>query len=359
MRAPRVLEPPAGRWPVALASALLVLGLSGPARAARPPGVPRAARVFAGDMIHFLPDSADRYAGPGLVNADNGRRIRRRVDFGRDDRPARLVAHLVLAPVPKTEASVCDPWDRAGSVRLRRPGRPDLEVVKFMTSYGGATTHDVDVTELAPALAGDAELEAFIDTWVTPGWRVDLSLERRPLGAPATPLEATFDSAAAARAPRRVTPLFCEDDWTAARNDSLALPRPVRVAAGTTRVVLRLLTSGHCTDGRDDDEFVTKEHVVLVDGRAVERFRPWRDDCRRFRDLNPYGRRWSDGSWSSDYARSGWCPGQAVTPREIDLTAALPPGEHTVALRIDGIRPRGADGHLGYWRVSAALLEYE
>ena len=324
---------------------------------AAPPAA-RTIHVFDGEMIHFLPDSSARYASGGVEIRDNGRRIRRRIDLGRAHPPERWIAHLVIQPVPKTEASVCDPWDRAGSIRLVADGSPDLEIVKFMTSYGGRTVHAVDVTELAPSLTGEVTIEAFIDTWVTPAWRVDFRLESRPALAPATPLEASFDSAAVARGAAWVLPLWCVDDWTAARNDSLAAPRPFKIPAGTRRVVLRLLTSGHCTDGRDDDEFVTKEHRVTVDGREAARFRPWRDDCRRFRDLNPYGRRWSDGSWSSDYARSGWCPGETVSPREFDLTGSLGPGAPTIALAIAGIRPAGEDGHQGYWRVSAALVGY-
>ena len=47
--------------------------------------------------------------------------------------------------------------------------------------------------------------------------------------------------------------------------------------------------------------------VLAVDGVVVARFHPWRDDCLEFRDRNPYCARWTDGSWSSDYSRSGWC----------------------------------------------------
>ena len=77
---------------------------------------------------------------------------------------------------------------------------------------------------------------------------------------------------------------------------------------------------------------ITKDNVLLVDGREVRRWRPWRDDCRRFREVNPYCRRWSDGSWSSDYSRSGWCPGDWVPPTRFELSRALTPGTHTLQL---------------------------
>lgn len=351
--------------PTRVLLSIVLLGLADAGAMAAPgasvsPVTPhRTIHLFDNAMIHFLPDSAGRYGPVDVEPLDNGRRIRRRVDLGSRAGSNRLIAHLVVQPIPKTEASVCDPWDRAGSIRLIRPNEPDLEVVKFMTSYGGRMEQQVDVTELAPLLHDECHFEAFIDTWVSPGWRVSFHLEVRPFPWPAMPLEASFDSAAAARAPRWIQPLFCEDGWTAATNDSLSAPRAVTISKDGKRIVLRLLTSGHCTDGRDDDEFVTKDHVILLDGVEVARVRPWRDDCRRFRDLNPYGRRWSDGSWSSDYGRSGWCPGDVVPPREIDLTRALPPGPHTIALRIEGIRPLDAGKQFGYWRVSAALLSYD
>jgi hypothetical protein len=122
---------------------------------------------------------------------------------------------------------------------------------------------------------------------------------------------------------------------------------------------MHYLSSGHCTDGRADDEFITKDNVITIDGNEVYRFRPWRDDCLRFRTINPYCRRWSDGSWSSDYSRSGWCPGDLVTPVEIDLTEYLSPGRHAIGFRVEEIRPKGEDDHLGYWRVSGYLLGWE
>src|SRR5690606_7265530 len=83
---------------------------------------------------------------------------------------------------------------------------------------------------------------------------------------------------------------------------------------GLSRVKLYYLVSGHCTDGRGADEFESKDNVFTVDDVVVYRYQPWRDDCRQYRAINPYNRRWSDGFWSSDYSRTGWCPGTEVNP---------------------------------------------
>ena len=169
-------------------------------------------------------------------------------------------------------------------------------------------------------------------------------------GVPAAPPEGPSDWGA---------PLLYEESLTAERLEEGPIDVPVTVPEGVSRVVLRYLVSGHSTDGTDADEFVSKDNVVLVDGAEVERFRPWRDDCGRFRAANPYTRRWSDGYWSSDYSRSGWCPGDRVAPRLVDLSGVLAPGRHLVSFNVEDVRPKNDEGHFGYWRVSAALLGWE
>ncbi len=314
-----------------------------PGRAVAEPA-PVSAEVFSGAMVHFNPDTTGRYAGPGLTPGDRGRTVSVEALLPEAPPPGRIKALLTLHPVPKTEREVWDRWDRAGNVRLTAPGLPDLELVRFMTAYGGRTDHEIDVSELAPLLRGRRALTAFVDTWVSPAWRIDLTLRFEPDTLYAPPVWAQ--------------PVFYDDSFDA-RDDAAGAEAAVEVPPGLARVVLRYFSTGHCTDGRDDDEFVSKANVIAVDGVVVERFHPWRDDCRRFRERNPYCARWTDGSWSSDYARSGWCPGAEVLPREIDLTDHLTPGRHVLRFAIEDMRPAGADGHYGYWRVSAAVVGWD
>lgn len=298
--------------------------------------------VFKAAGIHFSPDHAGKFATISVRAEDNGRVIARTVTLPHADSTTRIVAHLVINPIPKDEIEVHDRWDRAGDVRISIPGMPDLELIKFITAYGGRTEYNVDVTHLSPVLQGETTIKAFIDTWVSPAWTVDFEL--------------VYSSDSLERVSRWVTPMMFEHSYTREVQGDTGMLVNVDVPSGQKRVILHYYVSGHCTDGTDADEFVKKDNVISVDGVVVYRYQPWRDDCRKFREINPYTRRWSDGYWSSDYSRSGWCPGDFVRPLELDLTDHLTPGPHTIRFAIENVRPKNEKGDHGYWRVSAAIM---
>ena len=298
--------------------------------------------IFDGNAIHFLPDDPQKYATGGVASEDNGRVIVRSVQLPEFDEPARITARVAIRPIPKDERSEHDRWDRAGNVRLAMADRPDIELVKFITAYGGATQYDIDITHLAPLLHGECTFKGFIDTWVSPAWEVDFSLS---FTRPCDTLVSSW-----------VHGLVFEESFDLERIGADGIEVELTTPDDLHKVKLFYLVSGHCTDGRGADEFVPKDNVISVDGRVVYRFRPWRDDCRQFREINPYCARWSDGWWSSDFSRSGWCPGDAVAPNVLDLTDHLTAGEHTVTFRIDDIRPKDENGHYGYWRVSGYVV---
>ncbi len=303
---------------------------------------PYTVHIFHDNDIHFAVGDSSRFDTDFVRGLDNGRQIERTVELTRPDYAVRVMAHLSIRPMPKDEQSMYDKWDRAGNVRLVRPGRPDIEVIKFITAYGGTSDHAINVTHLAPLLKGSCTFAGFIDTWVSPAWKIDFSLVFEPI----------HDD----EAPAWVESILYEESITAARMLDGPLTVSVDIPIGMAPVVMNYLVSGHCTDGSGADEFVSKANVLSIDGREVHRFKPWRDDCRHFRAENPYCRRWADGSWSSDYSRSGWCPGDQVSPVQLDLTEYLPPGRHQIAFMVEDVRPRNDAGNFGYWRVSCHLL---
>jgi hypothetical protein len=298
--------------------------------------------VFERDHIQFNHDDFYPGDGPGVHALDNGRVIERTLNLPEHEGPVRALAHLVVEPIPKDDRSVHDKWDRAGNISLKQEGAPDIELVKFITAYGGKTEYDVDLTDLLPVLVGPVTISAFIDTWVNPAWLVSLSLR--------------FEYDSAAVSPTWVHSVLNEQGYRQDSHGEAGVSQQVTIPPGLRRVELQYLVSGHCTDGRGADEFVPKDNVIRVDDQVVYRYRPWRDDCRQFRDINPYCKRWSDGYWSSDFDRSGWCPGDIVAPLTLDLTDHLAESDHTLRFVIEDVRPENEEGHHGYWRISARLI---
>lgn len=309
---------------------------------------PRTVHVFYENIVHFTPDDSSCYDTPLVKARDNGRVILRTLNIDKSESSVDVIAHLRVRPIPKDERNMHDRWDRAGNIRLARQNvdgkqiAPDIEVVKFITAYGGETSFDVDITHLVSLLQGPCTFKGFVDTWVTPAWKIDFSIEFRPVPDPGAPVW--------------VEGVLYEESMS----EELLREKPqtveITIPTEIGRVVMHYLSSGHCTDGRGADEFESKDNVITIDGKEVHRFKPWRDDCLRFRTINPYCARWADGSWSSDYSRSGWCPGDKVLPIAIDLSEYLTPGKHTIEFNIENVRPRDDDDHLGYWRVSSHLL---
>ncbi len=327
--------------PAAAALPLVLLGALFPGPARAEDSGTRAIQVFHDNVIHFTPDDPGRYDDPGIRSAEDGRVLIRSLDVRPPEGPYRILARVESRPIPADSAGVTDRWDRAGDVRLAVPGAPDVEIVKFVTAYGGPTVHEVDVTDLAPLLRGPCTFKGFVDTWASPGWRMDFTLR--------------FVPDPGARTPVWVQPVLYEESVTAESMAGGPISVPVEVPPGLGRVTLRYLVSGHCTDGVDADEFVSKTNAISVDGADVYRFNPWRDDCRRFRGVNPYTHHWPDGTWSSDYSRSGWCPGDVVSPVTVVLGRPLTAGEHVIGFRVEDVRPANDHHDFGYWRVSAVV----
>lgn len=306
---------------------------------------PQTITLFQDNVIHFAPDDSTLYETAMVSALDAGRIITTHLELQRPSYPVRITARVTVKPMVKDIRNVWDRWDRAGNVRLRKPGQADIEIVKFVTSYGGRTVHEMDVSHLISQLDGACTFLGFIDTWVSPAWQMDFEL--------------VYEQVLRDEAPQWIAGLIYDESVTRERLATGPQTVQVVIPEGTHRVLMHYLVSGHCTDGINADEFQTKDNVITVDGQEVLRLRPWRDDCRQFRAINPYCARWSDGSWSSDCSRSGWCPGDVVPPVTVDLSAYLTPGRHQVGFAIEDIRPKGDDGHLGYWRVSSHLLGWE
>ncbi len=247
--------------------------------------------------------------------------------------------------------------------------QPPIELIRFITSFGvrhyneqvkvrglsweDSTVYRVDVTDLAPVLRGDAWVGAFIGNYDKGGHVVSLSLRYHPNRREAAP------AADAPPAPRFALPLFntCNVMEMAGQEygrffgtDSLTVT--FDVPPGARDCALRYVTTGH-GGWENGDEFVPKVNEVQIDDRTVARFVPWRTDCGAYRRYNPASGNFWNGMSSSDYSRSGWCPGAAVSAMLLPLPD-LTPGRHTVRVAIP-LGPAEGNSFSG-WNVSGVLV---
>ncbi len=281
--------------------------------------------VFEQNYIHFggdIQNTADHF-----TELDNGRVLSRKITLPEFLNPVSITAHLDI----DTNG---DPWDRAGSVYLEIPDMGQIELLKFITGFGGHSVLQEDITYLAPSLKGEVTIRAFVDTWVEQGWIFDFSL--------------IFIDADTVEQAGWNYSVFYNTGLTREQVDSDKPTYPVNIPPTQERIMLTYFVSGHCTDGIGADEFESKDNVIAIDDTEILRYQPWRDDCENFEDQN-------GGGGTYWYSRSGWCPGDKVYPVILDVSDQLNSGVHNLSYWIENIRPEGIDGHLGYWRVSSFL----
>lgn len=255
-------------------------------------------------------------------------------------------------------------------VVLDRSYQPPVELVRFFTPFGvnnyntkrivpGITWRDsayykMDITELLPLLKGEVWIGAFIGNYDRGGHKLSLRLKFFPGSREMNSF--TFGQ-------YYVQPLFNtlnilemsgQRYGTMFKNDSLEVE--VDIPEGVTNLRLRYISTGHGGWG-GGDEFNPKLNEIFVDDSKIYGYFPWRSDCGAFREYNPASGNFWNGMSSSDYSRSGWCPGSATNPLFIPL-GHLTPGRHIIKVAIPLGEP--AANSFSHWSVSGVLLgEFE
>ena len=242
---------------------------------------------------------------------------------------------------------------------------PPVELVRYFTSFGvGHFNEKVqiddltwteenyykqEISELRDRLQGDVLIGAFIGNYDKGGHIVSLDLlaypgdyewDETPCHQHSVPLFNTCN----------VMEMSGQNYGRLFATDSLEVE--FEIPEGATDVRLRYISTGHGGWG-GGDEFNPKENAIFIDGVKAFTHTPWRCDCATFRDQNPVSGNFWNGVSSSDYSRSGWCPGTATNPVYFDL-GWLKPGKHTLRVAI----PQGKDegGSFSHWMVSGVLL---
>lgn len=250
-------------------------------------------------------------------------------------------------------------------IKAEKDYQPPVELVRFFTSFGAGHFNDKvkidglewtkenyykqEISELRDRLQGDVLIATFIGNYDKGGHKLSLELF-------AYPGDYEWNESPC---PQHSIPLFntCNVLEMSGQNygrlfatDSLEVA--FEIPEGAKNIRFRYLSTGH--GGWDGgDEFNPKENVIFIDGERRFTHTPWRCDCATFRDQNPVSGNFWNGVSSSDYSRSGWCPGTATNPVFFDLND-LTPGPHTLRVAI----PQGKDegGSFSHWMVSGMIL---
>lgn len=245
--------------------------------------------------------------------------------------------------------------------------QPPVELMRFFTPFGvgqfndrvkidglewaDETYYKQEVTDLAPLLQDEVWIGIWIGNYDGGGHKVTLDIKSYPGselwedGGKENPesIYSLFNTCNVLEmAGQNYGKLFATDSLTAS----------FYVANKDEKVCLRYISTGH--GGWDGgDEFTPKTNTILIDGKPAFTYTPWRCDCGRYREWNPVSGNFWNGMSSSDYSRSGWCPGTATQPVYFDLSG-LEPGNHTITVAIPQGEPLG--GSFSHWSVSGVLI---
>jgi len=247
---------------------------------------------------------------------------------------------------------------------------PPVELVRFFTPFGvgsyntrrivpglswsDSAWYKMDITELLPLMKGEVWLGAFIGNYDRGGHKLSLTLKFYPGSREVTEYDYSDYWVKPIFNTLNILEMSGQRYGTMFRNDSLEVE--VDIPEGLENVILRYISTGH-GGWSGGDEFNKKLNEIFVDGTKVYEYYPWRSDCATYRELNPASGNFWNGLSSSDYSRSGWCPGTATNPLFIPL-GNLAAGKHIIKVYIPIGDPDG--NSFSHWSVSGVLLgKYE
>lgn len=242
---------------------------------------------------------------------------------------------------------------------------PIVELVRFFTPFGihhfndkrdvgidweDTATYKQEVTDLLPLLRGEAWIGVFIGNYDGGGHKVSLNLKyhlnnREVSEEPAKKywIKPVFTTT-------NVLEMAGQEYGTLFGTDTLKVE--FDVPAGVKNLRFRYLSTGHGGWG-GGDEFVPKTNELFIDRQPFFQFTPWRTDCATYRAYNPASGNFWNGLSSSDYSRSGWCPGTVSNPLYVPV-AGLEEGKHVIQVYIPQGEPEG--NSFSAWNISGVFI---
>lgn len=189
----------------------------------------------------------------------------------------------------------CDPWDRVAKVWLQTHEGEWVEIIRYITPYGVACSHTLDVTDFISALQGKIKFRIEYETFAN-GFEYNLELAYRA-GTPDYKYS-------------HITPVWHQTfDFGNPANLQPVDERTVDFPANTLASTFKLISSGHGWGDNNTDnaaEFYEATHNIWVDG--VETF-----EQHNWMICNPNPDACSPQSGTWYFNRAGFCPG-AISP---------------------------------------------
>lgn len=239
---------------------------------------------------------------------------------------------------------------------------PLTELMRFFTPFGIKQYNHIqlkdknweeqvayrqEITDILQHFAGqEVWIGAFIGNYDKGGHKISMNITLHPEDIPSKP--------------KKMVPLFNTtnvmemggQEYGTMFDAAKGLEVHVKLEQPLKNAKIRYITTGH-GGWENGDEFVPKKNTLLMNGKEVFQFTPWRQDCGSYRLYNPASGNFPNGLSSSDYSRANWCPGLVTTPTYIDL-GDLPDGDYVFQVQIPQGQPEG--GSFSAWNVSGILL---
>ena len=208
-------------------------------------------------------------------------------------------SEIIMTVALECPTGGCDPWDRKAKISVMHLN-DWFEIGRYVTPYGVECGWSFDVTDYRSLLKGEVPLRSYIDTWVQPGWLVNIQFDLIS-GVPEFPFTTVRN--------------VWNYDYVVYGDTT----NPVNISSVTEyipsdaqQVDLKMITTGHGQGNTDNAaEFSLKIHDIFLNGEFSYFHNFWRDDCEN-NDCSP-----QNGTWQ--YDRAGFCPGDKVIPQDFDL----------------------------------------
>ncbi len=211
-----------------------------------------------------------------------------------------VVANLTVS-CPNTSAG-CDDWDRYAYAMIKAPDGNWIQLFNYITPYGVACNHSIDVSDYESLLQGEFEIRVFIDTWGTGGWVLNLDFDFIA-GTPFydySRVDEIWDGKFDFGNPQNLQPL-----------DTVTFG----FHSNAEKAKMKMTTIGQGwgnNNSQNAAEFYHATHYLHINNNQEFVHEPWRD-C----NPNPDNCTGQQGTWQ--YSRAGWCPGAISLPFDMNL----------------------------------------